>query len=96
MLDSQGGLVDAVVADLFAGSGSFGIEALSRGAAKVTFVERNRAAVAVLADNIERLGFSEQATIKATSVEAAIGSLGHLDVVSSVTLHTPMIPGSTS
>ena len=44
----------AVVVDLFAGSGAAGIEALSRGAARATFVERDRAAVAVIASNLAR------------------------------------------
>ena len=43
---------DADVLDLFAGSGSLGLEALSRGAASAVFVERDRAAVSVLSDNV--------------------------------------------
>ena len=43
----------ATVLDLFAGSGSFGLEALSRGAAEVMFVERDRRAVEVLERNID-------------------------------------------
>ena len=46
---------DATIADLFAGSGGLGIEALSRGAAHVTFVERDRAALRVLRDNLRAL-----------------------------------------
>ena len=42
----------AYVLDLFAGSGSLGLEALSRGAASAVFVERDRGAVTVLADNV--------------------------------------------
>ena len=42
--------------DLYAGSGAVGIEALSRGAAHVTFVERAPAALKVLRGNLERLG----------------------------------------
>ncbi len=45
-------VVDASVLDLYAGSGSFGLEALSRGAASVVFVEHDRDAVAVLEGNI--------------------------------------------
>lgn len=48
-------LPDAQVLDLFAGSGALGIEALSRGAAHVTFVEQAAAAVRVLRRNLERL-----------------------------------------
>lgn len=44
--------------DLFAGSGAGGIEALSRGAAHATFVERDAAAVRTIAANLERAGFT--------------------------------------
>ena len=47
-------LPGATVLDLFAGSGGAGIEALSRGAAVATFVERDPAAAAVIAANLER------------------------------------------
>ena len=51
------GPVDAAAAvDLFAGSGALGLEALSRGAAKVTFVESDRAACRTIALNLEKLG----------------------------------------
>ena len=46
----------AAVTDLFAGSGALGLEALSRGAAHVTFVERSRRAIGVLERNIGSLG----------------------------------------
>lgn len=46
---------DAVVADLFAGAGSFGIEALSRGAARAVFVENGRKALAALRANLVSL-----------------------------------------
>jgi 16S rRNA (guanine966-N2)-methyltransferase len=45
-------LTDAVVVDLYAGSGALGLEALSRGAARVTLVERDRAALAALRSNL--------------------------------------------
>lgn len=46
----------AAVADLYAGSGAFGLEALSRGAASVVFVERGRKALAALRENVSTLG----------------------------------------
>jgi 16S rRNA (guanine966-N2)-methyltransferase len=46
---------DARVLDLFAGSGAFGLEALSRGAASVTFVESDRAACRTISENLEKL-----------------------------------------
>src|SRR4051812_48223225 len=48
-------LRDAVVLDLFAGSGSLGLEALSRGASHVRFVERGAPALAVLRANVDAL-----------------------------------------
>lgn len=52
ILESE--LRGATFLDLFAGSGAAGIEALSRGAAAATFVERNRAAEAVIRSNLDR------------------------------------------
>jgi 16S rRNA (guanine966-N2)-methyltransferase len=49
-------LVGASVLDPFAGSGGLGLEALSRGAARVTFVERSNAALTALRRNIEAVG----------------------------------------
>jgi 16S rRNA (guanine966-N2)-methyltransferase len=48
----------AAVLDLFAGSGAMGLEALSRGAASVTFVESDRAACRTIAENLEKLRLS--------------------------------------
>ncbi|WP_049722768.1 16S rRNA (guanine(966)-N(2))-methyltransferase RsmD [Gilvimarinus polysaccharolyticus] len=51
-------LVDAVGADLYAGSGALGLEALSRGASRMTFCERDPAAAKALANNLTVLGAS--------------------------------------
>jgi 16S rRNA (guanine966-N2)-methyltransferase len=56
---------DATVADLFCGSGAVGIEALSRGAAHCTFVERDRAALATLRRNLRQLGLIDRVTVLA-------------------------------
>ena len=53
----------ARVLDLFAGSGSFGIEAVSRGSEFVQFVERNRNAAKVIEDNVKSLAIDTQADI---------------------------------
>jgi len=53
----------ARVLDLFAGSGSLGVEALSRGAAHVTFVETNRDAVRFIERNLQMLGCMDQADV---------------------------------
>lgn len=80
MLASLGGVEDCAVIDLFAGSGSFGIESLSRGAAHVTFVEQGRDAVATIRKNLDTMGFADRATILPTSVLSAIPALPHVDV----------------
>jgi 16S rRNA (guanine966-N2)-methyltransferase len=59
MLASRlGSFEDLRIADLFAGSGALGFEALSRGAASATFVENNAQAAAVIKHNAARLGAS--------------------------------------
>ena len=54
---------NAAVADLFAGSGALGLEALSRGAAHATFVERSHRAIGVLERNIRALGAEGVTTV---------------------------------
>jgi 16S rRNA (guanine(966)-N(2))-methyltransferase RsmD len=54
---------DARVLDLFAGSGAIGIEALSRGAAHVTFVDREPRGLAILRQNLDALGLKERARV---------------------------------
>ena len=71
MLASRlGSFEDLRVADLFAGSGALGFEALSRGAASVTFVENDTHAAAVIRSNAERLGVSGQMQMVRGSVLA--------------------------
>ena len=81
-LTSLGAVRDARVADLFAGSGALGIEALSRGAAHCWFVERDRAARAVIDHNVDTLGLRDRATVVAADLPAAVAALpGELDLV---------------
>ena len=68
-------LPDARVLDLFAGAGGVGFEALSRGAAHVTFVERNPQAVAALRANVDALGVRDHARIHRGDVARALGRL---------------------
>jgi len=60
----------ATVLDLYAGSGSLGYEALSRGAESAVFVERDRGARALIAATAERLGCSDRVRIVAGEVVA--------------------------
>jgi 16S rRNA (guanine966-N2)-methyltransferase len=57
------GIEGAHVLDLFAGSGALGIEALSRGAAAVTFVDHQPRGLAILRQNLDVLGLKERARI---------------------------------
>jgi 16S rRNA (guanine966-N2)-methyltransferase len=54
-------LAGAKIADVFAGTGAMGLEALSRGAAQVTFIERDFAALALIRRNIAALGAEDRA-----------------------------------
>ena len=84
-LDARFDLTGARVLDLFAGSGSLGLEALSRGAAHVTFVDSSRAAAAVIAKNLGVLGFAHAARMLTADVMRTLAGLGaareHFDLV---------------
>lgn len=65
--ECPGALPPLRVADIFAGSGAFGLEALSRGAAACTFFERDPAALAVLRRNLTTLAVGPEARIVTTN-----------------------------
>ena len=52
------------VLDLFGGTGQLGIEALSRGAARCTFVDMNRQAAAIIRENVAAVGFADRAAVQ--------------------------------
>lgn len=58
-----GDIEDAALLDLFAGTGSVGIEALSRGAAMVRFIDKNRPAVQTVKTNLERTRLAARAEV---------------------------------
>ena len=79
MLASRLGSFEGLaVADLFAGTGALGLEALSRGAASCIFVETDRAAQGALRRNIARLGAGERAEIRAQDAVRLAGGPWHL------------------
>ncbi|HEX6501271.1 MAG TPA: 16S rRNA (guanine(966)-N(2))-methyltransferase RsmD [Micromonosporaceae bacterium] len=73
-LESMLDLSDARIADLFAGSGAVGLEALSRGAGHVLFVEADPKAARVLADNVATLGARACAEVRAVRVERLLAT----------------------
>ena len=79
-LGSMGIIDGAVVADLYAGSGALGIEALSRGAARCLFVERDRSALQALRANIAALDIVERCAVHATDVMAWVPSMRNVDI----------------
>jgi len=79
-LDSAGLIDGAAVADLFAGSGALGIEALSRGAATCVFVERDRAALQAVRANITSLGLADRTTVITSDVPAWVPALRGVDL----------------
>ena len=81
MLTSRvGSFDDLAVADLFAGSGALGLEALSRGAASCLFVEQYKAALDALKANIAKLG-AKGADVRASSVMGLGPAPKPLDVI---------------
>ena len=68
---------EAIVADLFCGVGSLGLEALSRGAKFVTFVEKDPMIIETLRKNVEKAGFVRQSNViraNAFKTTAPVGS----------------------
>ncbi|MBS0624150.1 MAG: 16S rRNA (guanine(966)-N(2))-methyltransferase RsmD [Verrucomicrobia bacterium] len=68
----QGDIENACVLDLFAGSGAIGLEALSRGARHVIFVENNRQALKILHKNIASFAVENSCTIYPYDVQRAL------------------------
>jgi 16S rRNA (guanine966-N2)-methyltransferase len=72
----------AHVLDLYAGSGALGVEALSRGAAEATFVDRARAAIAVIERNTRHTGVAGRSTVvRAEALDWLRRASGRYDLV---------------
>jgi 16S rRNA (guanine966-N2)-methyltransferase len=75
-------VVGARMLDLFAGSGAMGIEALSRGADHVTFVDSSPVAVATVRDNLAATGLADRATVvRADALEFVAATQADFDLV---------------
>jgi 16S rRNA (guanine966-N2)-methyltransferase len=68
-LEARGLVRGATVADLFAGSGALGIEALSRGARHAVFVESDPRAVRTIQGNLTALGLADRGAVRHLAVE---------------------------
>jgi 16S rRNA (guanine(966)-N(2))-methyltransferase RsmD len=78
-LASRNAIVGARVLDLFAGSGSLGLEALSRGAQHVVFVDQARAAAAAIRHNLSRLRLSSRGRVIVADFRRALAELARED-----------------
>jgi 16S rRNA (guanine966-N2)-methyltransferase len=76
-------VVDAFFLDLYAGTGSVGIEALSRGARQAVFVDQGRRAIATIKDNLAHTGLSDRAQVVRSEVFAFLkrGDLEPFDLI---------------
>ena len=72
---NPGALEGSIWLDLYAGTGAVGIEALSRGAAKVYFVEQSAAAVKVIQENLKSLGIATGVELIQKDVAKALARL---------------------
>jgi 16S rRNA (guanine966-N2)-methyltransferase len=91
MLASRlGSFEELRVADLFAGSGALGLEALSRGAASATFVEKDSAAVAIIRRNAVKLGAAERIQV----IGGSALSLPKSSPFDLILADPPYVPGS--
>jgi 16S rRNA (guanine966-N2)-methyltransferase len=86
----------ARVLDLFAGAGTLGIEALSRGAASATFVERDRACANIVAENLAATGFAQQGdVVSADAIDWLAARTGDLTSYNLLLLDPPYRDGET-
>ena len=93
MLKSRLGSFEGLrVADLFAGSGALGLEALSRGAASVTFVESDHSALTTIRQNVARFGAGDRCRL----VEGSALRLPRAEGFDLIFADAPYAPGSGS
>lgn len=86
----------ARVLDLFAGAGTLGIEALSRGAASATFVEQDRACATIVAENLAATGFAQQGdVVSADAIDWLKAHAGNLASFNLLIMDPPYRDGLT-
>ena len=80
---------DSNILDLFSGTGSLGIEALSRGAREVSFVEKSSVSLKLLKKNINNCGYSDKSKILREDVFFALKRMGRMKLTFDFILADP-------
>ncbi len=88
-------LAGQTLLDLFAGTGAVGIEALSRGAKKVIFVESSAKATVLIRENLTSLGVTEGFSIQRSDVTAALRKMANAGIVAHIVFLDPPYAGQT-
>jgi 16S rRNA (guanine966-N2)-methyltransferase len=85
----MGSFAGCRVLDIFAGTGSLGIEALSRGAAQAVFIDSHRESAALVAKNLQLLGFTDRGRVLESEALSALRSLEKKELTFSLVLIDP-------
>ncbi|MBT9130062.1 MAG: Ribosomal RNA small subunit methyltransferase D [candidate division WS2 bacterium] len=80
---------EAIVLDLYAGSGALGIEALSRGAEKSVFVDKSLKAIAIIKQNLVKTGLAGKSVVKKLNLPEGIGQIHELSPFDIIFLDPP-------
>ena len=98
VFSALGDVTGLKVLDLYAGSGSLGLEALSRGAKKATFVEKERDAIVKLEENIKTTGFGRKTEVMWADVPTSINrhADNRMDLIFVDPPYTVAVPGVRS
>lgn len=82
-------IYDSIVVDLFAGTGNLGIEALSRGAQKVYFIDRCKESIKIIKENLTKTKFTMKAEVLLEDTITGLNKLCHKDVQADVIFMDP-------
>lgn len=82
-------IADCIFLDLFSGSGQMGIEALSRGASKAIFVEKDKKALSCISNNLKKAKFEDIATVYSEDVFSALNRISSANTMDFVFMDPP-------
>ncbi len=85
----QGRIPDSLVLDLFAGTGNLGLEALSRGARKAIFIDKDINAIRIIKKNCYNLGYKEQVEIYRNDAARGLTELSKRDILFDIVFMDP-------